>query len=67
MLAEEFAAVKARLSEPLPSKVANDLRRILYGTYAILKVHFAKEEDMYLSFLDEQTFSHRPTRHGGSA
>lgn len=28
------------------------LRRILYGLYAIVKVHFAKEEEVYLPILD---------------
>jgi iron-sulfur cluster repair protein YtfE (RIC family) len=28
------------------------LRRVLYGLYAILKLHFAKEEDLYLPILD---------------
>jgi hypothetical protein len=25
---------------------------VLYGLYALVKVHFAKEEDVYLSILD---------------
>jgi heavy metal translocating P-type ATPase len=29
-----------------------DLRRILYGLYAILRLHFAQEEEAYLSLLD---------------
>lgn len=28
------------------------LRRVLYGLYAILKLHLAKEEDLYLPILD---------------
>ena len=28
------------------------LRRILFGVYALLKVHFAKEEEVYLPILD---------------
>ena len=28
------------------------LRRIIYGLYAIVKVHFAKEEEIYLPILD---------------
>jgi hemerythrin-like domain-containing protein len=31
---------------------ANDLRRILYGLYSLIKVHFAKEEEIYLPLLD---------------
>ena len=29
-----------------------DLRRILYGIHAILRLHFAQEEEAYLSLLD---------------
>jgi iron-sulfur cluster repair protein YtfE (RIC family) len=32
---------------------ANELRRILYGLYALLKLHFAKEEEIYLPLLEE--------------
>jgi iron-sulfur cluster repair protein YtfE (RIC family) len=28
------------------------LRRVLYGLYAVVKVHFAKEEEVYLPILD---------------
>jgi hemerythrin-like domain-containing protein len=31
---------------------ANDLHRILYGLYSLVKVHFAKEEEIYLPLLD---------------
>lgn len=31
---------------------ANNLRRVLYGLYALVKVHFAKEEEVYLPLLD---------------
>lgn len=52
-LTEELGAIRsqlmgARLSEP--QEVA--LRRVLYGLYAIVKLHFAKEEEVYLPFLD---------------
>ena len=30
------------------------LRRVLYGLYAILKLHFAKEEEVYLPILDQR-------------
>ncbi len=30
------------------------LRRVLYGLYSILKLHFAKEEEVYLPLLDER-------------
>jgi len=31
---------------------AKQLRRILYGLYAVLKIHLAKEEEIYLPMLD---------------
>jgi iron-sulfur cluster repair protein YtfE (RIC family) len=31
---------------------AQALRRVLYGLYALVKVHFAKEEEIYLPLLD---------------
>jgi hemerythrin-like domain-containing protein len=31
---------------------ARDLRRVLYGLYALVKLHFHKEEDVYLPLLD---------------
>ena len=30
------------------------LRRVLYGLYALVKVHFAKEEEIYLPLLDSK-------------
>lgn len=30
------------------------LRRVLYGLYTLVKVHFAKEEEIYLPLLDER-------------
>jgi len=46
---EELAVLEADLSvEKLKS-----LQRVLYGLYAIVKLHFAKEEEVYLPVLDE--------------
>jgi heavy metal translocating P-type ATPase len=35
-----------------------DLRRILYGIHAILRLHFAQEEEAYLSLLDPGSQAH---------
>jgi heavy metal translocating P-type ATPase len=35
-----------------------DLRRILYGLYAILRLHFAQEEEAYLSYVEERLGTH---------
>lgn len=32
----------------------NDLRRLLYGLHALISVHFAKEEHVYMPLLEEQ-------------
>jgi hemerythrin-like domain-containing protein len=33
---------------------ANDLRRLLYGLYAVVGLHFAKEEEVYVPILEER-------------
>ena len=54
-LTEELAALRARLADrALDDAQAKALRRVLYGLYALLKVHFAKEEEVYLPILDER-------------
>jgi iron-sulfur cluster repair protein YtfE (RIC family) len=54
-LAEELAALEPELSAPaLPLEVEQALRRILYGLYALVKVHFVEEEEIYLPLLDER-------------
>jgi len=52
-LIEEMGSLRSQLvgisvSEPQ----AQALRRVLYGLYAVVKVHFAKEEEIYLPILD---------------
>lgn len=54
-LVEELRAVRGRVGEPLAADVARDLRRILYGMYAILKLHFAAEDDLYVNAADQKT------------
>jgi hemerythrin-like domain-containing protein len=50
---EELSALRSRLDDT-NAGVSEEkaLRRILYGLYAIVKVHFAKEEEIYLPILD---------------
>ncbi len=38
----------------IPDERARDLRRILYGLHALIATHFAKEEEIFLSLLDER-------------
>lgn len=52
-LTEELAALREHLAgSPLGADQAKALRRVLYGLYALIKVHFAKEEEVYLPILD---------------
>ena len=52
-LIEELSVLRARLgTDAITSQMAKDLRRVLYGLYALVKVHFAKEEEVYLPLLD---------------
>jgi iron-sulfur cluster repair protein YtfE (RIC family) len=39
--------------DSLSANQAAELRRVLYGIYALLKLHFAKEEEVYLPILDK--------------
>ncbi len=53
-LVEELAGLRAKLATgALGPEQARALRRVLYGLYALLAVHFAKEEEVYLPLLDQ--------------
>lgn len=52
-LTDELVSLVAALdNEPLGMTDANVLRRVLYGLYALVNVHFAKEEEVYLPMLE---------------
>jgi iron-sulfur cluster repair protein YtfE (RIC family) len=52
---EELASLKRNLgSTELTSEQVKSLRRVLYGVYGLVKVHFAKEEEVYLPILDKR-------------
>jgi iron-sulfur cluster repair protein YtfE (RIC family) len=51
---EELASLKENLDTALTSEQTRSLRRVLYGVYALVKVHFAKEEEVYLPILDQR-------------
>jgi iron-sulfur cluster repair protein YtfE (RIC family) len=52
-LMDELESIGPELSAPsLPLEVEHALRRILYGLYALVKVHFVEEEEIYLPLLD---------------
>jgi hypothetical protein len=39
----------------LPHRPPRALRRLLYGLHAILQLHFAQEDEGYLSLADDET------------
>jgi len=52
-LTDEFGTLRVHHSQlSITTLQAQALRRVLYGLYALLKVHFAKEEEIYLPLLD---------------
>lgn len=52
-LTEELGRLRQAIrSDALEEAARNDLRRVLYGLYTLVKVHFAKEEEVYLPLLD---------------
>ena len=55
-LTAELASFRGRLKvvSTLDDDLANGLRRVLYGVHHLVKVHFAKEEEIYLPILEER-------------
>lgn len=52
-LTKELAELRETLHEgEIGAGKANELKRVLYGLYTLVKVHFAKEEEIYLPLLD---------------
>jgi len=43
----------AELQQNVSPRNFKSLQRVLYGVYALVKVHFAKEEEVYLPILEE--------------
>ncbi len=54
-LTSELAKLTGKLgAAAIPAAQQKDLRRLLYGLYALVALHFAKEEEIYLPLLDER-------------
>jgi iron-sulfur cluster repair protein YtfE (RIC family) len=52
-LTEELGTLRVHKSQlSITFDQAMALRRVLYGLYAVVKLHFAKEEEIYLPLLD---------------
>jgi iron-sulfur cluster repair protein YtfE (RIC family) len=53
-LTEELAALREQITgADIGVTLANELKRVLYGLYTLVKVHFNKEEEIYLPLLDK--------------
>ena len=54
-LTERLGGLRERLAErELEPSEERELRAVLYGLYAIVGLHFAKEEEVYLPLLDSR-------------
>lgn len=55
-LTDELRDLHDRLASghPMDDWLANDLRRVLYGLYAVVRLHVAKEEEILLPVLDDR-------------
>lgn len=52
-LTDELASLRASVATGRAGEAeTRDLRRVLYGLYALVRLHFAKEEEVYLPILD---------------
>ena len=49
-----YVAELAQLHQEISPQSFKALQRVLYGVYALVKVHFAKEEEVYLPILEER-------------
>jgi iron-sulfur cluster repair protein YtfE (RIC family) len=54
-LTQELGTLRVHKSQlSITFEQVSALRRVLYGLYALVKVHFAKEEEIYLPLLDSK-------------
>jgi iron-sulfur cluster repair protein YtfE (RIC family) len=61
-LTEQLGELRSRLgNETLEMSQEHALRRVLYGLSALVAVHFAKEEEIYLPLLDARLSPHETT------
>jgi iron-sulfur cluster repair protein YtfE (RIC family) len=51
-LTRQLQQLRNDLDGPLTSEQRRGVQRLLYGLYAIIRLHFAKEEEVYLPVLD---------------
>jgi soluble P-type ATPase len=68
---DRLVAALGRVLEDLPASGAGpedirELRRLLYGLHAILKLHFAQEEESFFSLLSSREDEATPRREGSA-
>lgn len=52
-LTDDLGRLHGRLAtDPLDDRLTHDLRAALYGLYAVVSLHFAEEEEVYLPLLE---------------
>lgn len=51
-LTHELGVLRARLTTSTSALPADELRRVLFGLYALVRLQFVKTEDVYLPMLD---------------
>jgi iron-sulfur cluster repair protein YtfE (RIC family) len=57
-LVEELGALRDQLTDLTHDPATGEaLRRVLYGLYAVVRLHFAKEEEVYLPLLEARLSS----------
>ena len=62
-LTEELEALRLHLFyAPLSEAEEQALRRVLYGLYAIIRLHLAKEEEIYLPILEARLHAEEVNR-----
>ncbi len=62
-LIEDLETASDELGPDAPDRPAeHELRRVLYGLHALIRAHFAKEEDVYLEILDARLDDSAATR-----
>jgi iron-sulfur cluster repair protein YtfE (RIC family) len=62
-LTEELGSLRSHLDgASVGASQVQALRRVLYGLYAIVRVHFAKEEEVYLPILDARLTAEEASR-----
>jgi iron-sulfur cluster repair protein YtfE (RIC family) len=62
-LVEELGSLRSHLlGKTTSADQEKALRRVLYGLYAVVKLHFAKEEEVYLPILDARLTAEEANR-----